>query len=48
MSDKASVKKILLVEDNRVNQILALKTLTKMGHKVTTADNGQEAIDTLE
>ncbi|MCM8531221.1 MAG: ATP-binding protein [Lentisphaeraceae bacterium] len=38
---------ILLVEDNLVNQKLALKTLTRMNCKVTTALNGQEAIDTI-
>jgi two-component system, sensor histidine kinase and response regulator len=35
---------ILLVEDNLVNQEVALSMLTKQGHKVTVAKNGQEAI----
>ena len=38
---------ILLVEDNPVNQKLALRLLEKAGHKVTIANNGQEAIDLL-
>ncbi|MCH2206559.1 MAG: ATP-binding protein [Lentisphaerales bacterium] len=35
---------ILLVEDNLVNQKLAMKTLDKLGCKITTAINGNEAI----
>jgi CheY-like chemotaxis protein/two-component sensor histidine kinase len=35
--------KILLAEDNLVNQKLAEKMLTKSGHKVTVAGNGKEA-----
>lgn len=35
---------LLLVEDNPVNQMLARKQLTRMGHTVTVADNGQEAL----
>jgi signal transduction histidine kinase/ActR/RegA family two-component response regulator len=33
---------ILLVEDNKINTILATQLLTKMGHTVTTAENGEE------
>ncbi len=39
---------ILLVEDNLVNQKLATRLLEKAGHKVTIANNGQEALDMLE
>lgn len=39
---------ILLVEDNKLNQILATAMLESWGTKVTIASNGQEAIDTLE
>jgi PAS domain S-box-containing protein len=38
------VLNILLVEDNVVNQTLAIRLLEKMGHKVTLANNGQEAV----
>ena len=37
--------KILLAEDNVVNQRLALKVLGKQGYKVTVAANGKEAIN---
>ena len=36
---------ILVVEDNDINQILAEKMLTKMGHKVTLASDGRESIE---
>ena len=39
--------RILLVEDNIINQKVALHILEKYGHKVTTASNGKEAISTL-
>jgi two-component system, sensor histidine kinase and response regulator len=38
---------ILLVEDNRVNQIVATRMLEKMGHAVTVADNGLIALSLL-
>ncbi len=40
--------KILLVEDNHVNQRLAVKLLEKAGHFVTTANNGREACEKVE
>lgn len=36
---------ILLVDDQPVNQLLAKTLLTKWGHEVVTANNGQEAVD---
>ena len=36
--------KILVAEDNAVNQLLAVRILEKAGHKVTVADNGEEAL----
>lgn len=45
--EKASMK-VLLVEDNPINQRLALRLLEKHGHHVTVANNGREALETLE
>lgn len=39
--------KILLVEDNEMNQELAMELLTSNGLLVTLAENGQEAVDAL-
>ncbi len=36
---------ILLVEDNPINLLMAQGTLAYLGHQVTTAGNGQEAVD---
>ncbi|MGH9447906.1 MAG: ATP-binding protein, partial [Terriglobia bacterium] len=36
--------KILLTEDNLVNQVLAARLLEKQGHTVVTANNGREAL----
>jgi CheY-like chemotaxis protein len=41
-------RKILLVEDNIVNQRVAYSLLTKRGHQVTIAENGTEALERLE
>jgi PAS domain S-box-containing protein len=38
---------VLLVEDNPVNQRLALEILTRRGHRITVADNGREALERL-
>ena len=40
--------KVLLVEDNEMNQDLATEILNKYGMSVVIANNGQEAIDQLE
>ena len=37
--------RILLAEDNEVNQRLAIILLGRMGHKVTLANNGREAVE---
>lgn len=49
-SDKQIIykKKLLLVEDNKLNQMVAERFLAKMGAKVTIAENGLEAIRILK
>ena len=37
--------RVLLAEDNPVNQTLAVLLLQKRGHQVTVADNGREAVE---
>jgi two-component system, sensor histidine kinase and response regulator len=37
--------RILVAEDNRVNQMLLQRTLEKLGHLVMLVSNGQEAVD---
>ncbi|NJM57834.1 MAG: response regulator [Synechococcales cyanobacterium RU_4_20] len=39
--------KILLVEDSKLNQMVAIKLLEKFGHQVDAASNGWEAIEAL-
>src|ERR1700686_5228389 len=40
--------RILLAEDNRVNQALAARLLEKRGHAVAVAGNGKAALEALE
>ena len=40
--------RILLVEDNETNQLVATDLLERMGLHVTVANNGQEALDRLD
>ncbi len=39
---------ILLVEDNEINQQVAMELLEERGYRITLATNGQEALDTLD
>ena len=41
-------RRILLVEDNSVNQLVARRLLEKSGHAVTVANNGREALAILK
>jgi two-component system, sensor histidine kinase and response regulator len=45
MQSAARNLRLLLVEDNSVNQKLATRLLEKMGHEVQLAVNGREAVD---
>ena len=47
INDEQSSLNVLLVEDNVVNQKLATALLTRWGHRVTVAENGQLALDLL-
>jgi len=40
--------KILLAEDNVINQRFGLKLLNNLGHSVVLADNGQKVLDLIE
>ncbi|MCC6349793.1 MAG: response regulator [Candidatus Eisenbacteria bacterium] len=46
-SPKTSPLRVLLAEDNFVNQKLAVTMLQKRGHEVTVANDGLEALDAL-
>ncbi len=45
--DHLAGNKILIVEDNKINQLVVAKMLKKLNIQVVTADNGQEALDAL-
>ena len=47
LRDAQASLNILLVEDHPVNQKLAIALLSRWGHRVTVADNGQLALDAL-
>jgi CheY-like chemotaxis protein len=47
-AEKTPERSILLVEDNAVNQLVAMKLIRKHGHAVTVANNGCDAIELLQ
>ena len=44
-AESANKKNILLVEDDKTNQVIAIAMLNKLGHHITTAENGQQAME---
>jgi PAS domain S-box-containing protein len=46
--DRKMKSRVLVVEDNDVNQMIALKLLEKMGYRADAVGNGLEAIKALE
>jgi signal transduction histidine kinase/DNA-binding response OmpR family regulator len=40
--------RVLLAEDNKINQLFAVALLTKAGHQVDVAGNGREAVDAVQ
>jgi CheY-like chemotaxis protein len=47
-SEASGDLRLLLVEDDRVNQIVTMQLLRNLGHAVDLAENGREALDRLE
>ncbi|HYL73455.1 MAG TPA: response regulator [Bryobacteraceae bacterium] len=43
----AAGHRVLLAEDNHVNQVLAVRLLERRGHQVVVANNGREAVELL-
>jgi len=48
ISNHSDQKKILVVEDNTVNQLLISKILAKLGYEFVLAENGLEAVNAVE
>ena len=47
-SQRGKAMKIVLAEDNAVNRTLAIRLLERRGHLVAVAENGREALATVE
>jgi signal transduction histidine kinase/CheY-like chemotaxis protein/HPt (histidine-containing phosphotransfer) domain-containing protein len=48
LAEHATRRKVLVVEDNSVNQKLAVRMLEKLGYRPDLVENGQEAIAALD
>ena len=40
-------RRVLVVEDNEINQMVAVRTLTKLGYEADLAANGRQAVDAV-
>ncbi len=47
MADRTTPFRILVVDDNEINQVVACKFLQKLGCQVEVARNGREAVDSI-
>jgi PAS domain S-box-containing protein len=47
MADRTTPLRILVVDDNEINQVVACKFLQKLGCQVEVARNGREAVDSV-
>ena len=47
MADRTTPIRILVVDDNDINQVVACKFLQKLGYQVEVARNGREAVDSI-
>jgi PAS domain S-box-containing protein len=45
---KEGALRVLVVDDNRVNQVVAVRLIEKYGHQVLSAGNGREALEAIE
>lgn len=48
MTDQTETHGVLVVEDNHINRLVVTKHLESLGHTVTTAENGKDALALLE
>jgi PAS domain S-box-containing protein len=48
LEDPGQKLRILVAEDNRINQIVVERLLQARGHSITIVDNGREALEILE
>jgi len=47
MTDRTTALRVLVVDDNEINQVVACKFLQKLGCQVEVARNGREAVDSI-